>query len=239
MHRAAPVRDSPAIGDSFWRVIPGPVRKLVRTQGGRRLIRFAPAALLALAATQLTYLICQLLNVTAGKARAAGWFAGAAVSYVVSRWAWERKGRPHLLKETLPFVVISVCVGIALTGASKFAGYEARVLGLHGFEKVAFAQAFYLAANCVTFMIRFLIFHYVLFADRGSAAAGASGTDSPSRSDPAADSGTAVPGAAVPSAGPLAMAPTVADPSASRTSRARRLRSRSQVPSTTRTKLNA
>jgi putative flippase GtrA len=239
MHRATPVRSSPAIADRIWQIVPGPLRKLMRSQSGRRLVRFAPAAVLALGATQLTFFVCQLLNVSAGKAGAAGWLAGAAVSYVVSRWAWERKGRPHLLKETLPFVVISVCVGLALTGASKLGSYEARALGLHGIEKVVFAQAFYLGANCVTFVIRFLIFHYVLFADRGSAA-GASGRGRPSRSGPAAaGSGADFPEAAVPTTGPLAMARSVTEPGSRRSSRARRLRSRSQVPSTTRMKLKA
>jgi putative flippase GtrA len=157
----------PKISESAWGLLPGPLRRRLRSEGGRRLIRFAPAAVLALAATQLTYLICQIAGVTAGIAGAAGWLAGAAVSYVVSRWAWERKGRPHLLKETLPFVAISLCVGAVLTLTSKLAHAEARALGLHRVEEVLFAQGLYLAANCVTFAIRFLIFHYVLFADRG------------------------------------------------------------------------
>jgi putative flippase GtrA len=162
---------SPKIAEATWRMLPGPLRRRLRSQGGRRLIRFAPAAVLALCATQLTYFICQVSHVSAGIAGAAGWLAGAAVSYVVSRWAWERSGRPHLLKETLPFVAISLGVGAVLTGTSKLAHYEARVLGLHGAREVLFAQGLYLAANCVTFAIRFLIFHYVLFADRGSGGA--------------------------------------------------------------------
>jgi putative flippase GtrA len=162
---------SPKITEAIWRVVPDPVRRRLRTQGGRRLIRFAPAAVLALCATQLTYLICDLARVTAGLAGAIGWLAGAAVSYVVSRWAWERKGRPDLLRETLPFWLISLCVGGVLTLTSKFAHAEARTLGLHRFEEVLFAQGLYFAANCVTFVIRFVIFHYVLFADRRSGAA--------------------------------------------------------------------
>jgi putative flippase GtrA len=165
---------SPKITEAIWRVVPGPLRRRLRTQGGRRLIRFAPAAVLALCATQLTYLICQLAHVTAG-------LAGAAVSYVVSRWAWERKGRPDLLRETLPFWMISLCVGVVLTLTSKVAHAEARTLGLHRFEEVVFAQGLYLAANCVTFVIRFVIFHYVLFADRRSGAAmRGAGADEPS-----------------------------------------------------------
>jgi putative flippase GtrA len=170
---------SPKIAEAIWRAVPGPLRTKLRTQGGRRLIRFAPAAVLALAATQLTYLICDVAHVTAGLAGAAGWLAGAAVSYVVSRWAWERKGRPQLLKETLPFWLISLCVGVVLTVTSKLAHAEARSLGLHRWEEVVFAQGLYLAANCVTFVIRFVIFHYVLFADRSGAATGDAGAEEP------------------------------------------------------------
>ncbi len=160
------------ITDAVWRLVPGPLRRRLRTQGGRRLIRFAPAAVLALCATQLTYLVLQIAHVTAGVAGAAGWFAGAAVSYLVSRWAWERKGRPDWLRETVPFWAISLCVGVILTLTSKFAHSEARALGLHRAEEVLFAQGLYLLANCCTFVLRFLIFHYVLFVDRGARAGG-------------------------------------------------------------------
>jgi len=163
---------SPKMTEAAWGVVPGPLRRKLRTGGGRRLVRFAPAAVLALCATQLTYFILQIAHVTGGTAGAAGWLAGAAVSYVVSRWAWERKGRPNLLKETLPFWLISLCVGVVLTLTSKAAYAEAHNLGLHGAKKVLFAQGLYLAANCVTFVVRFLIFHYVLFADRGSGGSG-------------------------------------------------------------------
>ena len=176
---------SPKITNAAWRMVPGPLRRKLRSQGGRRLVRFAPAAVLALLATQLTYFILQLLHVTAGIAGAAGWLAGASVSYLVSRWAWERKGRPHLLKETLPFVAVSLCVGVILTSVSKYAHYEARVLGLEGFEEVLFAQGLYFAANCMTFIMRFLIFHYVLFADRGSKAAESPESTPPAPSGPA------------------------------------------------------
>jgi putative flippase GtrA len=163
---------SPKMTEAAWGMLPSPLRRKLRTGGGRRLVRFAPAAVLALCATQLTYFILQIAHVTGGIAGAAGWLAGAAVSYVVSRWAWERKGRPNLLKETLPFWLISLCVGVVLTLTSKAAYAEAHDLGLHGAKKVLFAQGLYLAANCATFVIRFLIFHYVLFADRGSGGSG-------------------------------------------------------------------
>ncbi len=155
----------PKIIDAVWRMIPGPLRRRLRSQGGRRLIRFAPAAVLALCATQLTYFILQLANVTAGIAGATGWFAGATIV-------------------------------LALT--SKLATEQARDLGLHGLGKVLFAQGLYLAANCVTFVIRFMIFHYVLFNDRGPKPEASGPRPSP-HSGPAAGSGPA-PFAMTPSA---------------------------------------
>jgi putative flippase GtrA len=135
----------------------------------KRFVRFAPAALCAVAATQITYIICLgPANLTAGVSGFAGWLAGAAVSYVISRWAWERKGRPHLLKETLPFVAVSIGAGVILTLASKFGNGVAKDMGLDGAARVIVADLFYLAANCLTFAFRFLIFHFVLFADRNA-----------------------------------------------------------------------
>ena len=204
----------PKLTEAAWGLLPGPLRRKLRTGGGRRLVRFAPAALLALLATQLTYFILQVAGVSAGIDGAAGWFAGAFVSYVVSRWAWERKGKPHLIKETLPFWMISLGVGVVLTLTSKAAHAEARNLGLHRVEEVLFAQGLYLAANCVTFVIRFLLFHYVLFADRES---GDSGEPVDGVSAPEGP----VPAAVTPSAnGSAVRAPgTPAEPPAPRTRR--------------------
>src|SRR5260370_24109842 len=154
-----------------WEKVPERVGRLFRSDGGKRLLRFAPAALLALGATQITYFFCaNVLNATGRVAGAVGWFAGVVVSYGVSRWAWERRGKPHLLKETLPFVAISLVVGAVLTEASHFAYREATVLSFHGAERAVFLQGLYLAANGITFLVRFLIFHFVLFSTRGEAA---------------------------------------------------------------------
>jgi putative flippase GtrA len=159
----------PRISDALWRIVPAPLQRRLRSTVVKRFIRFAPAAFCAVAATQITYIICLgPANLTAGVAGFAGWFAGAAVSYVISRWAWERKGRPHLLKETLPFVAVSVGAGVILTLASKFGNHVAMEMNLDGAARVVVADLFYFAANCLTFALRFLIFHFVLFADRNA-----------------------------------------------------------------------
>ena len=159
------------LSDALWRIVPAPLRSRLRSTVVKRFVRFAPAAVCAVAATQITYIVCLgLLDLTAGISGFLGWLAGAAVSYAISRWAWERKGRPHLVKETLPFIAVSIGAGVILTLASKLGNQAAVSMGLHDPARLIVADIFYFGANCLTFALRFLIFHYVLFADRGSAA---------------------------------------------------------------------
>ncbi len=159
------------LSDALWRIVPAPLRSRLRSTVVKRFVRFAPAAVCAVAATQITYIVCLgLLDLTAGISGFLGWLAGAAVSYAISRWAWERKGRPHLVKETLPFIAVSIGAGVILTLASKLGNQAALSMGLHDPARLIVADIFYFGANCLTFALRFLIFHYVLFADRGSAA---------------------------------------------------------------------
>ena len=147
----------------------------VRGKVGVRFARFVPVAIASLATSQIALIVFNhTLHLTAGIAGFTAAVVGAGVSYVLSRWAWERKGRPHLLKETLPFWAISVCVWLILAGANKLGVYFVHEMGLHkGWKKIVVENGTYFAANCVTFVARFLIFHYVLFADRGTSEAAA------------------------------------------------------------------
>jgi putative flippase GtrA len=145
------------------------VKNRLQTTVGKRFSRFLLVAAGAVVASQLTLTICLgPVGLTAGKSAVAAWLAGAVVSYVLSRWAWERKGRPSLLKETLPFGVVAIGSAVVLTLTAKWAHEQALDMGLNRVQQVMFVDAAYFLMNCVTFVTRFLIFHYVLFRDRGS-----------------------------------------------------------------------
>jgi len=136
-----------------------------RTTLGIRFGRFAVAAISAFVTTEIVLTICAgPLSLTATWASLIAWFSGALVSYVLSRWAWKRKGRPNLLKETLPFWIVSAMVIVILTLATKFAYHSAGWMNLHGAQRVLYVDLVYGVANIGTFLLRFLFFHYVLFA---------------------------------------------------------------------------
>lgn len=153
--------------------------KWLHSNVGVRFTRFVGVAVASLATSEILLAIADgVLHWTAIPAALLSTLSGAAVSYVLSRWAWERKGKPDVLRETVPFWIISGLVWVALTLATKLGYTIARSMGLHGFKHVALVAAVYFLANCVTFVTRFVIFHYVLFTDRMTAArAAATGPD--------------------------------------------------------------
>ena len=142
-----------------------PPASTARGRLGKRFGRFAIAAVAAFVTTEVVLTICAgPLNLTATWAGITSWFSGALVSYVLSRWAWKRKGRPDLLRETVPFWIVSAMVVAILTVATKFGYHSSGWLRLHGAERLLYVDAVYGVANLGTFLLRFLFFHYVLFA---------------------------------------------------------------------------
>jgi len=145
------------------------IERRLHTTVGKRFSRFILVAVGAVIASQVTLAVCLgPIGWGAGRSALTAWLVGAAVSYVLSRWAWERKGRPDLLRETLPFWIVAVGTAVVLTLTAKWANQRALAMDMPDNERLLFVGAAYLLANCVTFLTRFLIFHYILFRDRGS-----------------------------------------------------------------------
>ena len=164
------------------------ITRKVRTTLGIRFGRFAVAAIAAFATTEVVLTICAgPLALTATWASIIAWFSGALVSYVLSRWAWKRKGRPNLLKETLPFWIVSAMVIVILTLATKFAYHSASWLNLTGAERVLYVDLVYGVANIGTFLLRFLFFHYVLFAGSPGRPGPAAAEEALASTDPGPD----------------------------------------------------
>jgi len=164
------------------------ITRKVRTTLGIRFGRFAVAAIAAFATTEVVLTICAgPLALTATWASIIAWFSGALVSYVLSRWAWKRKGRPNLLKETLPFWIVSAMVIVILTLATKFAYHSAGWLNLTGAERVLYVDLVYGVANIGTFLLRFLFFHYVLFAGSPGRPGPAAAEEALASTDPGPD----------------------------------------------------
>jgi putative flippase GtrA len=138
-----------------------------------RFVRFMGVSAVALATSLILVGLCALWNVDPISAGLISQIGGAIVSYVLSRRAWERKGKPDLLRETIPFWIVFGIATVISTGATKL-GYRVAVWSnLHGIDKVIVVEGIYLLANIATFLMRFVIFNYILFADRSKKGKGA------------------------------------------------------------------
>lgn len=155
---------------NVMRVVFHPVALLeqrLKSATGKRFKRFLVAAVVAVAASQTALTLCLgVFHTAAGAAGLIAWVAGAAASYLMSRWAWERKGRPHLLKETLPFWIIAACVAFILTTTTRLASDASYSMNLSHVQRILFVDMAFFIANCFTFLARFFIFHYLLFAEK-------------------------------------------------------------------------
>jgi putative flippase GtrA len=158
---------------ALLRLLPAPIRRKFEGEAGSRFLRFVLVAAAAVIATQVSLdLFLGPAHMSAGISGGLAAMVGAAVSYVLSRWAWERKGRPHLLKETLPFWLVSIAVWIVLAWAAKLGVNLAGGTHVHHTLKWhLIVNGTVLGFNVLTFLARFFIFHYVLFADRGASGA--------------------------------------------------------------------
>ncbi|HEY3902655.1 MAG TPA: hypothetical protein VGM14_01950 [Streptosporangiaceae bacterium] len=149
--------------------LPAVLADRLRTKTGTQMVRFVLVAAVSLGTSQIAlFLFVGPMHLTGGVSGVLAAIVGAIVSYFLSRWAWGRKGRPNVWRETIPFWLVSVGAWLILGLAAHFGTVLAgpQHLDLHHFERHFVVGGIYLLANCVTFVIRFLIFHYVLFADR-------------------------------------------------------------------------
>jgi putative flippase GtrA len=164
------------IARACLRLLPAPIQRRLETEAGRRFARFFAAALAAVITSQVVLgLLTGPVDInSAGLAGVIAAMTAALVSYLLSRWAWERKGKPDLLRETLPFWAISLAVWGILGLTSHYASVWAHSMDYTHIMKHVVVQGAYFLMNCITFVARFLIFHYILFArrDRGAPAPG-------------------------------------------------------------------
>lgn len=147
--------------------LPAAVANRLRTRLGKQFSRFALVAAMSLAASEIAlFIVTELVHLTGFVSGVSAAAVGALTSYVMSRWAWQRKGRPDVLRETIPFWIVSAGAWVVLGLATKLGLYIGRATGATGFKHFLCVGGVYFLANCLTFVGRFLIFHYVLFADR-------------------------------------------------------------------------
>ena len=146
-------------------LLPAPFRRWYATPHGRRMTRYAMVSGVAVPVGEIGILIgLKALALTAGWANVFGNSLGAIPSYYLNRsWVWGKGGRSHLLKEILPFWVITI-IGVIFGGWFGHLGGEyARHHRITGNTRVVLLLAANLAAFAILWVAKYIFFNRVLF----------------------------------------------------------------------------
>jgi len=145
--------------------VPAPLRSWYDTPGGRKKVRYAMVSVVAVPVGEVGILLgLVVFAMSAGWANVFGNSLGAIPSYYLNRtWVWGKGGRSHLMKEIVPFWVITI-IGVL------FAGWVGHVVGgwakdhhWGGLGRVVLLLAANLAAFGVLWVAKYVLFNKVLF----------------------------------------------------------------------------
>jgi putative flippase GtrA len=129
-----------------------------------RFSRYTAGSVVAFATSEVTLIVCFGSGLmSAAWASVVAFFAGAIPNYVLNRsWVWGRRGRPHVRRELVPYVLVSVATLVIAAFATSVAADVAP--GGHGTQTLFVAVA-YLVTYGVLFVAKFVIYQRVIFGD--------------------------------------------------------------------------
>lgn len=161
------------------------VRAWSRRPGVRRFSKYAVGSMVAFGASNVAFLLCYGTGWTSPQvASVLSFVAGIPVNYVLNRrWAWQRRGRPAMRDELVPYAAV---VALSVTATALGTWGVDRLLteaDLARAVKVALVDLAFLAINGGLFLAKYVLLDRLVFRDRSAPA--------PVDVPPPSDAGTA------------------------------------------------
>jgi putative flippase GtrA len=107
-------------------------------------------------------------NLGAITATVIAFFAGAIPNWVLNRrWAWEKRGREGVVKETTLYVIVSVIALVASSATDKFTAVEAAHLR-NALAKSVLVTFAYMFSVVVLTGLKYVAYDRLVFVDRSA-----------------------------------------------------------------------
>jgi putative flippase GtrA len=138
-----------------------------RTPLAVRLWRYGAGSMVAFATSTVVLFVClSLFKMGAITSTVVAFLAGAIPNWVLNRrWAWERRGREGVVKETTLYVVVSVVALVASSAADKFTAVETAQLH-NDLVKSVLVTVSYMFSVVVLTGLKYIAYDRLVFVDR-------------------------------------------------------------------------
>lgn len=124
-----------------------------------KLLRYLTGSVVATVCSEVVFVVLYgLLGMGTTWSSVLSWLAGAVPNFWLNRnWAWQRKGRPSLRDEVLPYVAIIVATLVLATVLTHLTDAWLQSQGVASSLRVTIVAAVFLATYVVVFALRFVL----------------------------------------------------------------------------------
>ena len=138
-----------------------------RTPVAIRLWRYGAGSVVAFATSTVVLFVCLTwAHLGAISATVIAFLAGAIPNWVLNRrWAWEKRGRNGMVKETTLYVIVSLTALVASSATDKFTAVEATHLHSN-LEKDLLVTFAYMFSVVVLTGLKYVAYDRLVFVDR-------------------------------------------------------------------------
>jgi len=125
----------------------------------RRLSTYVAGSGVAAVSSEGALLLCYgLLHLSPALSSVLAWLAGAVPNYWLNRsWTWERRGRPSLRREVLPYAAIVLATVALAALATKAVDHWLRDASSSSATRVLLVGGTFLGVYVVMFVLRYLL----------------------------------------------------------------------------------
>jgi len=124
-----------------------------------KVLRYLTGSVVATICSEVTFVVLYgVVGVGTTWSSALSWLAGAVPNFWLNRnWAWQRRGRPSLRREIVPYVAIILTTLLLATVLTHVADVWLHHQGVSRSWRVTLVAAVFLGTYVVVFALRFVL----------------------------------------------------------------------------------
>lgn len=166
------IPSTPDLGSPTLDVNPSRLLSLLRSESGRKGLRYATVSAVAIAVSLAALGFCYgVLHLSASWSQTIAVIVSTVPSYYLNRaWVWGKNGKSHLWKEIVPFWVISIAQYLISVVVINFGEQHVVAATDSKMWQTIGLQVISLFTYGVMWIAKFILFNKVLFAHRPAAA---------------------------------------------------------------------